>query len=781
MLSLSSVKTGNGALEPTPSARASVVVLCPDSQVYGRVVRESVGGAESERRIVPVIALDASELRGFPDGIDPVRHEDSARDLRAIAQSSLVEWPELEPALRFCISASDPTCRAAATLLSSFGGRRLTALDDDADFEAELEKIFQIEATGSVTLVVPGWTSETGRCTSEWLRRSLAFLRTNKSSIGHRPVGILTAPTPAALTQLVAKSLLQRGVSKRYRAFPGFLLTTESYATGSGPLPHYDANDERPLSMFDRAAIDSKEVLRLTELTASVLVVASHGRSYCGADGLFCGARPLASPPDAEVRECVMGMACSDPRFPRIDPRRYDASVIVLDACGSANWASPVWETGVPNVAYYALTGSASAVLVSDGLTLVRGENSLDIFWALSTSATLGEAAARLNAVRRYAAVEYPYFLLGDPEIASGSGRFGDWVTDHVLEPTGNGKPTYRSTLDGGEARAPFRRIRVPVPADEVGVANRTVYITHDGGPDALSIKNQYQHPRETEVWFDQATDTPLRLVVDSSRSIRVPPSIVDNARGARRLVSSWSPVFDDSKAGLIAASDAVVALAEELQRLENKAVLIDGSTVEPVVTQTLKDWVAAQRKCCEDALRRAPGGLWQSALWVSDNYHAHAVSVACVVCGLTPTTERTYDSSPAPARIFSECPRCDIIADKPLLAGFPTITLDAPASVETGKKAVVTLSIRGEANDTWCGAGMVTLAGQSHGVVVQPDIFPIWCVGASTVEQKVELSLPEPPPIPHLYRLRVLILLNNHWHWASRFLMVNRGEVPGK
>ncbi len=759
------------------STRASVLVLCPDSQAYARVVRESVGSAESERRIVPVIASDASALRGFPNGIDCVRYENSARDLHTLEPSSLVEWADPEPALRFCISTNDPTCRAAATLLSSLSGRRLKTIVDDADFERELAGVYEIEATGSVTLVVPGWTRDPARSTSEWLRRSLAFLRANKSSVGNRPFGILTAPTAAALTHLVAKALLQHGVMKRYEAFPGLFLTTDSYAKGSSPIPHYDAShSDRPLQMFDKSSIDSLEVLRLTELSASVMVVSSHGRSYCAADGLLCGARQISSSPDAEIQQCVMGMACVDPKYQRIDPRRYDAPVMVFDACGTANWASPVWETGLPSVAYHALAGPASAVLVSDGLTLVRGECNIDIFWALLTSSTLGEAATRLNSVRRHAAVEYPYFLLGDPEIISGSGRWRDWVTDHALESMGGEKPSYCTTLGGGEARVPFRRILVPVPADEIGVGSQTVYVMHDGAPNDLSIKAQYQHSRETEIWFEQATnEASLHLNVSQSRSVRVSPAMLDGARSVRQIVSSWSPAFDESKVGLIAASDAVARLSQELDRLENRAVLIDARTVEPVVAKTLDDWAAAQLSCCQDALGLELVGMWSMALWGSENHLAHTVSVPCASCGLTPTTERTYDSGSAPARVFSECPRCDIVADKPLVTGFPTITLDSPARVAFGKSACLTLSIRSESSDTWCGAGMVTLVGSRHGVVVQPDTFPIWCSGGSAVEQKVELSLPELPPIPHLYRLQVLTLLNNHWHWASRLVMVTK------
>lgn len=719
------------------------LVFSPDGQAYARAVRESVQAASSDRRLIPVIAPDASALLGFP--------EDVAR----------AEHVELEPGLRFCVATNDPVARAAASLLAALGGRRLVIVEDDARWEEELAKIYAIDAVKSVAFVVPGWAGD--RASSEWLKRTILFLRANKALAGDKPFGIITAPTPAALTQLVAKSLLEHAIARRYAAHPGYLMTTESWPKNGAPIPHYDANDPHgPLLMFDKSSFDNRDILRLTELPASLLVVSSHGRSYCAANGYLCGARALGASARSEIESCVLGMSCADPSYGRIDPRRYDAPILVLDCCGAGNWAAPVWDVGHPSVGYFALAGPASAAIVSDGMTMSPEDNTLDIFWALWTSQTLGEAAARLNSVRPFASIDYPYFLLGDPEISAGQKRWKNWVSDRSLDAAGN--------VELAAGGALYQRVAVPAPIDDA----QSVFVVHNGAPDALAIGTQYRHAREHEMWL-RAPSTPLMVNISATKSPRLPRALLDAARSAQSIVSSWSPAFEELKAHVVAVSGAVAGLGKQLERLEDKASLIYAPTVGAAVGQTMRAWSDVQLACCEHARTLAPSGLWQRAVWRSEGYQARMVDAACPLCGLAPLTERVYDSPPAPARIWSECRRCDILADRPLVAGYPSITIDAPKKIEFGKSASLTLSIQAEPSALWVGAGMVAIAGRDHGVVVQPASFRVWCDGATPVEQKIALELPEPPPIPHLYRLLVMTLLNNNWFWASRLVTVTR------
>ena len=57
----------------------------------------------------------------------------------------------------------------------------------------------------------------------------------------------------------------------------------------------------------------------------------------------------------------------------KIDPRRYDSPILVLDTCGAANWGSAVWQTGIPSLGFFALAGAASAFLfIAGGLLAAR-------------------------------------------------------------------------------------------------------------------------------------------------------------------------------------------------------------------------------------------------------------------------------------------------------------------------------------------------------------------------------------------------------------------------
>jgi hypothetical protein len=182
---------------------------------------------------------------------------------------------------------------------------------------------------------------------------------------------------------------------------------------------------------------------------------------------------------------------------------------------------------------------------------------------------------------------------------------------------------------------------------------------------------------------------------------------------------------------------------------------------------------VQAQVAAVRRALELAPRGLWPSDLWVSDEFRAEAVARACPSCQLTPMLDRTYASRPGPRRQWRECMRCDIVEDRPLVEGFPVVGLEAPAELGPGERRDVVITIEGRGDARWYGAGGVAVAGTGHELNVAPAVFDA-SVTDGRARAVVTLSAPrEGSTIAHLYRLRVLLLLNGHWHWASRFLTV--------
>jgi hypothetical protein len=102
-------------------------------------------------------------------------------------------------------------------------------------------------------------------------------------------------------------------------------------------------------------------------------------------------------------------------------------------------------------------------------------------------------------------------------------------------------------------------------------------------------------------------------------------------------------------------------------------------------------------------------------------------------------------------------------------------VAVDVPSEVRYGLDGIVKITIAGKAAELWAGAGFVSMVHSNHGVVADPATFEIRCDGTKEVQQLVKLRQPEPPPNAHLYRLVVMILLNNHWHWSCRLVSVRR------
>ncbi len=760
-----------------PGVRPSALVLCANVPRYTAAVemclQASASALDSPGPLyLPIIAGEGAPPRGFPSAIE--LHHDVCT-----LPGSLLEWSAPEGPRGSCIAVDEPVCRAAATLLARLSGRRLTVVEPAA-YESTLDASFADGDPASITMVVPGWRAPGGQVTPEWLRRSLTFLRASQARVGRRPFGILTAPTAAAMTQLVAKALLQRAVTRAYADHPTCLIVSHRETPAGEPIPSGAEMDAgHPLLLFDQSSVESGQLRRLIDRPASALVVSAHGRAYCAADGCFCAARSIFGAAGAEIDHCVMGMRCADPSFQQIDPRRYDAPIVVLDCCYAASWGAPVWETGVPAIAYFALAGPASAVLTSDVPTLDYPV--LDLLRALHGSRTLGEAAAQLCAERPEAGAEYPYFVLGDPEIATGPDRWTRWLAQPPLEPLDSEGTRFRGTIDLARHPAPLHRVVIPVPGEHPsaqgeahGASPRTVFLTHDGGPDDLAIVSRHRHPRGIEIWLRRATRPgPLALSIEQRPSLRLPAATVSAARQVRPIVSAWSTVFaGEPLAEVLAASDAVVALDAQLEALAGEAAILDPRAIEPAVASTLGAWMRAQLACCRAAIANAPH-LWQSSFWHCQRFRGQSIEVPCPLCGLSPMIDRIYDSGTAASRSWRECARCGIDGDRPLVEGYPHVEVKSPPAVVVGIPSRLGLRFANASSADWYGAGAVAIAGSGHGLEIRPTSFLVVNPAGTTVEQAVELSLPAPAPIPHVYRLVVVVLLNNHWFWAPRNVMV--------
>src|SRR5262249_10351234 len=101
--------------------------------------------------------------------------------------------------------------------------------------------------------------------------------------------------------------------------------------------------------------------------------------------------------------------------------------------CGSGCWSSPDWDSGIPCLSIHAASGAPSAVITSDFVTAEKFGNYIDVFQTLWSSRTVGEATSHLNEIRPYAAGEFAYYLLGDPEGPVGASRWSGWCAEATI------------------------------------------------------------------------------------------------------------------------------------------------------------------------------------------------------------------------------------------------------------------------------------------------------------------------------------------------------------
>ena len=343
----------------------------------------------------------------FPSWTSSYRSEEwpSNRNAASVdADTSLVQGG-------VCLTVDEPNCSAVARLLADRAGRRLVVSGADqwsGAVRAALEA-----ADGPVAMILPLWGKD-GALDPTLLDTTISAARVADPWSEGAPWGLVTGPRPTELSVLAAKALLPDAALRAWSYAPSALCLLDG--SGRAPLPRWPRSIGSPgLSLFDSTNLDAATTAELLHRYWSALVFVGHGRSYCACDGFLCGARALDDQGTVPRTTCGMGLDCVDAHFPRIDPRRYAASLLVLDTCGAVNPAAVTWPT-VPALAVHASLGAARGVVASDTNT-VHGDP-LDALRAFRSTPTLGAATRRFNRSRRPGNVPAPYVLIGDPGVA---------------------------------------------------------------------------------------------------------------------------------------------------------------------------------------------------------------------------------------------------------------------------------------------------------------------------------------------------------------------------
>jgi hypothetical protein len=525
---------------------------------------------------------------------------------------------------------------------------------------------------------------------------------------------------------------------------------------------------------------------RVCERRWSALVMIGHGRSYCGLAGHLCGARPLHVAPDAPAPRCVEGLACVSPAdglrepgvpgFPRIDPRRYDAPIMVIDTCVAGGWASPEWDTGTPAIAIHAFTGAASAVVCSDFSTISSAIDEAEPFAALHEAATIGEAVARLNRAREGEVEGVVRYLLGDPTLPLKFSRWSEWCAKPI-EQQHERSPERQRVWVRASLACPFVQI-------ELGLHDASETTTHvhcsDGEP-VLGSAHLLDVQREPKLWVALKPDRTgssegvVDLWVETRPTPRLPEGLLDAALLAPLLVRSWTDPLQPHGLALMQAAARIEDAAELLDRLRGRALIDDGEHLHSCVPLCRAAWLDAHLEVVRAVCALASGGLAEDRLWRGMDYRSRTIDLPCPHCGAAPTLERHYRSPPALARTQWECVACTLIHDLPSVPT-PRVSLSMPARIEPDQTIQAVLRLDNRDGDRhFAIAGALLLDRDGHGVEA-PSAFAVELSPGAIHEQHIELRSSGRPAIAHRYYARAPILCNGVWCYAVRLISVLDG-----
>jgi hypothetical protein len=311
-----------------------------------------------------------------------------------------MERRSVADARHLCLAVDIPGVVETAGAFAAARARRLV-IAGTVDWEAAVRDAITADLR-SLTFVVPAWRGD--RLDATLLERTLRAVRraVERSSGVAAPWGILTGADPRSLS-LAASEAMAAANAPPPQGPTAIVMSDASWLPAAGELRLPDG-----VSIGTPATLGGK----LLETRWASLCFVGHGRSYCACDGWLCAARSHVGSPHVRLDGCINGYDCVDPDFERVDPRRYDADLMVLDTCGALNLSAATWDGGYAPVALLAAQSRALAVIASDGLT--QGGSPSDLVAALAEP-TMGGVALRLNALRRGHNLPCAYALLGDP------------------------------------------------------------------------------------------------------------------------------------------------------------------------------------------------------------------------------------------------------------------------------------------------------------------------------------------------------------------------------
>ncbi len=365
---------------------AAALLRVGDPDGYIRAIAQAV--AQGRCSPVPVLARDQSELRGF--GPLRISHSDEPGPVPIAGsigriRDFLKDRKPQAPGKALCVAAGTPLCLAAAALLCLGTGKRFAPLPAEITPQ-RIAGLVRRYAPRSMIFVTPALLGPQILTLSptRYLGSLIHALRACDDEIELPPFGIVTGVDEGAVTQLAAKSVLRQPIMDYYAG--GEVCFVDEDAPPGGRSRRQEGagmvrNPAAPAGVQTRplSTLSRERMPRFAGSRRRMLVIKAHGRSYCAGKGLLCTARRITTKPEQPIESCVANFACVGPQFLQFDPRRFNARIMVVDACDAISLQADYWDWGNAAVGFLAAAGHPSAVLVGDGMVVPLGANGFEM------------------------------------------------------------------------------------------------------------------------------------------------------------------------------------------------------------------------------------------------------------------------------------------------------------------------------------------------------------------------------------------------------------------
>jgi hypothetical protein len=646
-----------------------------------------------------------------------------------------------------CALGEDRLVAAAAETLAFWTGRSFARIDGS---RTDVASMLTQEALSSCCFVGAPLSDGRGIAPAHWLMDLICEARQaweaaeRRGDPGMVRWGVIAAPDLASFTAVIAKAAHAREISRSYHDAPIYL----SPRTGA---PWDQSTDPRDgvawAHHFDMAkvrVISSREWRGSRQCIGSPmdwLMIEGHGRSYCLNEGMACGGRRLTDAPEAAERSCLGTLDCVSERHLRIDPRQYDARVVVLDCCEGAVAVGYPWQAGFEGVACRFLAGTTSAVISSDLMIVRPDQEIVDVLLHAIHCRTLGEFVVRLNCLRRPANPPMPYFLIGDPETPSFACT-PPWTSslasisafdDVIPLPEADRVRAIQLTFPASSARQPMRCEFLDGQGQAFPAA-RTSIVRAPTGRHLVALV-----PRDCDARHAVLDRSDFRSIFEVRDQ--------DDAHPTVELCVGHA-AWQDFK------SQAAILMANQAMEAPEA-----GSQIAQLSARTLTAIISAAWPYS------AAHDLWRG------NMVSSSLGETCPLCGNSDGFRRTYKSG-GELRFRKECHTCKITEDSPLVAT-ARLQLMAPREFPAGDEDII-VSIEA-VSQAALGAVTAFVSQNGHGIGIRPD-FAAACLQQGDKDAIKFRPHCEAQPNPaQIYFVRAVALLNGQFYWASAPVVVKR------